>query len=408
MALNKALRGYIYNPKIVIENINKEYEFIPKEKVYYQDEVFNYYFIVKNKIKDLIKFSFVYYNKNKLIKDEYIFKERNIIKEKDGDIISKIIIGNILNNNTSIQEKEEISLAKKYQVLSKSTALYAEIENEKANKYLTNLQVVEQKDLTYILSKSNINYLNKSSDESSSSSEDIVNIDSDSDSSSSRCKKKKKKKKRKCRYYDRQPSSCKAKSKLINYDSDYDYDMHISPKKDPLDKYRYRLTTKKKGKRIQGSDSENEYRNYKKKKIEKESSEEEISGNKQCDFIRDDDEPEEGIFDYNFKEMVLTQNLEEGNWNLNFQTKFLINKNELFFDKIKAYVEKYYKNEDMEDIVITILVLYCIKNNKNIELSEYLLIFNKGMEYLQSKGVRNICYEKIEPYLNNLNIKIIV
>ena len=53
--LNSALRSYIYEPKINVENINIEHSFFPKKKVYYQDEVLNYYFIVKNKITDKIK-----------------------------------------------------------------------------------------------------------------------------------------------------------------------------------------------------------------------------------------------------------------------------------------------------------------------------------------------------------------
>ena len=54
-ALNKALRSYLYEPKIKVENINQLYEFFPKQKVYYQEDVFKYYFIAKNKIEDKIK-----------------------------------------------------------------------------------------------------------------------------------------------------------------------------------------------------------------------------------------------------------------------------------------------------------------------------------------------------------------
>ena len=149
ISLNQALRGYLYSPKIEIENVKKNYEFIPKGKVCYQDESFNNYFIVKNKIEDIIKVNFEYYDKLELTKKEYLFDEKNIFKEEDGDIISKIIIGNILNNK-SIEANEEIELAKKYQVLSKSTSLYAKLENENANKNLSQLEVVEQSELNYI------------------------------------------------------------------------------------------------------------------------------------------------------------------------------------------------------------------------------------------------------------------
>ena len=99
--------------------------------------------------------------------------------------------------------------------------------------------------------------------------------------------------------------------------------------------------------------------------------------------------------------MVLTQNIIEGSWSLNSLTKHLISINQILYEKIKNYVEKYYQKEDKEDVIITILVIYCLKNNKDIELSEYMLIINKGIEYLESKGVENISYRNIEPLLND-------
>ena len=111
--------------------------------------------------------------------------------------------------------------------------------------------------------------------------------------------------------------------------------------------------------------------------------------------------PKEIIFNYNFKDMVLTQNIIEGNWSLNPQTKHLICINQIIYDKIKNYVEKYYQKEDKENVIITILVLYCLKNNKDVEISEYMLIINKGIEYLKSKRIEEINYRNIEQYLKN-------
>ena len=153
-ALNKALRSYLYEPKIKVENINQLYEFFPKQKFYYQEDVFKYYFIAKNKIEDRININLEYYDKNELIKKDFIIDEKNIIKEEDGNIISKIIIGNILNNY-SLEINKEIELAKKYQVLSKDTSLYAEVENENSNPYLSHLEVVEQIDLDYTVPQKN-------------------------------------------------------------------------------------------------------------------------------------------------------------------------------------------------------------------------------------------------------------
>jgi hypothetical protein len=86
-----------------------------------------------------------YYDKNALVKKNYIFdnNNNNFICEKDGDIISKIIIGNILNN-TSLDPEKNIELSRRYQVLSKYTSLYAEIENEFRNQ--NELSYIEQSD----------------------------------------------------------------------------------------------------------------------------------------------------------------------------------------------------------------------------------------------------------------------
>ena len=103
---------------------------------------------------------------------------------------------------------------------------------------------------------------------------------------------------------------------------------------------------------------------------------------------------------YDFKKMILTQNIIEGNWNLNNQTKFLIEQNKNIYDKIKNYVEKFNINNKKEEIIITILVLYCLKNNSDIEQLEYTIIMNKGLLFLESFGIKEILYKNIELILN--------
>ena len=98
--------------------------------------------------------------------------------------------------------------------------------------------------------------------------------------------------------------------------------------------------------------------------------------------------------------MILTQNIIEGNWNLNNQTKFLIEQNKNIYDKIKNYVEKFNINNKKEEIIITILVLYCLKNNSDIEQLEYTIIMNKGLLFLESFGIKEILYKNIELILN--------
>ena len=420
-SLNQALRSYLYDPQIKIENINKLYEFFPKKKVYYQDEVFKYYFIAKNKLEDKINVNLEYYDKTDLIKKDFIFDEKNIIKEEDGDIISKIIIGNILNNN-ELEINKDIELAKKYQVLSKSTSLYAEVENENANANLSQLEVVEQNELNYMEQKnidesegeesSSDKERNKERDSSSSSEREYKrsrkkckkkiesSSDSESESESSEPKYKKCKKKK------------KARKKISESSSESEDEEEIKCKR------RTHIKRKMKEKSDESSnDGENNFakktrrimkemkKDRAKPKCKKESCEksEEQKYCKEEKFIdlefNDVSEEKKEIY-FNYKEMVLTQNIIEGNWYLNPQTENLIKLNQNIYDKIKTYVEKYYQNDDKENVMITILVLYYLNTNKNLVKEEYILIINKGLQYLESKGIKEILYNNIEPYLN--------
>ena len=84
--------------------------------------------------------------------------------------------------------------------------------------------------------------------------------------------------------------------------------------------------------------------------------------------------------------MTLTQNIIDGNWSINFQTQLLIDSYTAIYNKIKKYVEKLDVGENEENILVTILVLYYLKNNKDIDQIEYLLIINKGLQFLQNLG----------------------
>ena len=148
--LNNSLRSHMFNAKFTLRDLKFEYDFTPINNMYYQDEILNYYFIKKGKIdKEQIKVGLKYYLKKKLNKREFVFKKNNRIIEEDGDIISKIIIGNILNNTNqanAIEKEKNIELSLKYKVLSEYTSLFAKIENEnaKANIDKEELKLIEQ------------------------------------------------------------------------------------------------------------------------------------------------------------------------------------------------------------------------------------------------------------------------
>ena len=134
--LNKGLRPYISNIKFEFENYKDEISSNiitcnPINNFTYQNEIMNYSFILPGE-KDLsnLKIKIIGKAPNNKIEENIIFE--NIIKLENGDDMSKMIVGKALKNNEDLinDEKKEVEFAKKYQILSKNTALFAEIFNE--------------------------------------------------------------------------------------------------------------------------------------------------------------------------------------------------------------------------------------------------------------------------------------
>ena len=73
---------------------------------------------------------------NKINENILFGKEKNnIIRLSNGEEMSKMIVGKAFKYNKELIENKEmeVEFSKKYKILSKSTALYAEIINEKKN-----------------------------------------------------------------------------------------------------------------------------------------------------------------------------------------------------------------------------------------------------------------------------------
>ena len=63
-ALNSSLRSYMFDVKFTLKDQKFEYDFSPINNMCYQDEILNYYFIIKDKIdKDRIKVGLQYFKK---------------------------------------------------------------------------------------------------------------------------------------------------------------------------------------------------------------------------------------------------------------------------------------------------------------------------------------------------------
>ena len=125
----------------------------PLNDMVYQSDLMNCSFILPGN-KELNNLKIIMEGKDQMntIKREYCFDK--IIKLHEGEELSKMIVGNALKNNKELinDEKKEIAFAKKYQVLSKNTALFAEVLNEEKQEQKNLIKV----DLTNFHKKSQI------------------------------------------------------------------------------------------------------------------------------------------------------------------------------------------------------------------------------------------------------------
>ena len=138
--LNKALRPYITELKFEFENYKDEISsniisVNPVNNFAYQNEIMNYSFILPGD-KEISNLKIKIAGKDPINPIENTATFENIIKMKDGEEMSKMIVGKGLKfNEELIKDKEkEINFAKKYQILSKNTSLFAEIANEENQK----------------------------------------------------------------------------------------------------------------------------------------------------------------------------------------------------------------------------------------------------------------------------------
>ena len=90
------------------------------------NEIINLKYIINNKDKmDFIKIEIKYLENGKHTEKKYEIKPEEIC---EGEELSKLIINNYILNDPDITDKEKIKLSLKYQILTKYTSLFAEVE----------------------------------------------------------------------------------------------------------------------------------------------------------------------------------------------------------------------------------------------------------------------------------------
>ena len=406
-SLSKCLRSYVTNAKLSLNELQPEQDFTPKMNFIYPDEILNYYFILKGKDHDKIQINFENPKKN----ENFVFTNDKIIKEEDGEIIGQIIVGNKLKNEENMEEETIIKLSKEYQILSKKTSLFAVAENEENNKIGELKQITKKKkkglfDDIPLNNKNNLNFgnalnydramnfnVNNYKSHSLSNNKDSNfkfdraplssqnnNINNslginycmaapksffkDDDDSDDEPKYKAKKCKKKSSFKLSQKIE-KAKEKREEEAEELGaMDMDVDYCKNALKEYEM----------IGGEDLDEMGKNENSAELEEKEPEKEMK------------KEEEKKIEFSNKELVLTQDIFDGCWNLNPQTKLLIEKEKEIYDKIEGIMKE--KNIDKEEVKITLLVLYYLNTNNSINKVEHMLIIKKGISFLEENGIK--------------------
>ena len=330
--LNKCLRPYITDIKFEFENYKEEFDSKiiscnPINNFTYQNEMMNYSFILPEK-KELTNLKIKLTGKDPINIIESEISLENGIKVEDGEEMTKMIIGKALKNNDEItkDEKKEVEFAKKYQILSKNTALFAEIINDESQQskiIKVNLNEHNQEDYEEDNYKSSKKYYRAPMVKAKKCCSSALYYKSDS-----KC----------CKMVTAAPKySSKKKSSFLSFN-------------------------------LFGS-SKNERR----KIVDYESAPKPKENKPKKDDITS---------------IIMSQDVIEGFWEENEGTKSLIDIITLVkFNKIKNKVIALNKGEDEIRIIYTILVMYYLNTKCSGRLNEFRLVLNKANKYLINHGI---------------------
>ena len=407
--LNKGLRPYITDIKFDFENHQDEIasniiKVNPSNNFTYQNEIMNYSFILPGK-KELsdIKIKITGKDPINLIEADVTFD--NSIKLNDGEEMSKVIIGKALKNNEELtkNEEKEIKFAKKYQILSKNTALFAEfINNESQQSKLIKVELNKYKkrgiddldDLVYGSKYLGLNNkINKIDDVFSSKVGCAARPIKDYAIKCSAMPMKMGKKKSLGFNFNifgglKNIFSSKEKKKSSNITSKAKESKISPPKKDEL----FAVESKNDFDMDEGhNDNDDDLYNIAPSNIINNSYNASSSSNSISNNNNNNNNKNNNNDD--LTNLILSQNVIEGSWDENDQTKKVINiVTQNIFDKIKNKIIALNKGTNENKIIFTILVVYYLKTKFANKLSQYRLVINKANKFLNKNGVD---YDKI-------------
>ena len=353
--INKAISPYILDFKMNCSLDNKhKYKVYDVPEAIRNNEVINVGYITENKYK-IINVDVEYSDEEKNIKNKYNITPMEI---EDGEELSKIIINKLLYNQSNDKEIEDLAL--KYQLLTKNTALFAEIElsdkieDEMKIKILGNKNNKNIRNFFFFYDKNNI--INEG-----------FCIDNESPSSYGQIKYKRianasyspvvgtgnyyrSIKKKEIFFPFNIFNCCKNIEKVIETDKIYELETeNNNPRENLLSSQSNNFNEK------MGNKNEKENINLKNK----------------------DD----------IMKIINTQDFIEGSWNYNDQSKYI---KEKYADKFNSIKSKINVNDK---IIITILIIFFIENECSELLNELNIIIRKAKIYIQKNA--NKSYKEI-------------
>ena len=307
----------------------------PINNFIYQDELISYGFILNNKnaikfddLKEPIQVEMWAKDPLNEVKESIFLKlDDNITKLDNGENLLKTLVGQGLKFNKEIinSKQQEIEFAKKYQMLSKNTALFGEIVRDDTGSQQTNLIKVDineerEKAMHRNIGSARPNHMRMRMNKAMAFAPHLGGM------------------------------KCATKGIAM-------------PMANKILSFKSIINQSSKEKKKSNT-------NY----MKKPSYEQKSDGT-----VKIVDE---------FNDLLIAQDIIEGYWDEVKETKIIVNKiPKGGFDKIVQYIKSKNISQDFNKIVYTILAIYYIEKTKSKNIKEYRLVLNKGKKYLMNKGI---------------------
>ena len=406
-----------------IEKINDNIIQDNKNKYIKLNDYFRHGVILDNNNKDEIKFK-IKYDKKEIEISMNNIEIKNIPK---GEELGKLIIDNYLINNKSLDFRTKIKLSKDYNILCSETAFYAEIQNEVPIK--EKMTTIINKDKTAINNNNDNKIINEELEAESelrnmgyeNKNYNINNNEMEENNEENNkkgilswlssiffCKKEKNKiiNKKSFEYHEKKEWNFFPKFNLFAKDKVCcckccdccccmesplrDISLNKVMNNNKISSFSY--------------EKENCYDcDINDNKEDKESNE----CNNICNEMKNSSEKfivqEECISPkeinnkiLNFDDIILGQDIIEGNWKRDNNNEILIEQEKDLYEKIKKYSEG--KGINDENGIITLFILYYIFKKKNERVEELKFVIDKAKKYI--KKIFNLEYDEIEKELD--------